>query len=120
MARKGKPYIVTHECNGRTFDIIIGKNAIDNWRIIREADGDDMWIHAKDMPSAHVIIKEHLMKGIVNTLYPEEILRIAGEYCKTYSNIQKKIKIDYTLVKNVTIGKMAGQVSLKDVLFIVV
>ncbi|MGI6004872.1 MAG: Rqc2 family fibronectin-binding protein [Christensenellales bacterium] len=37
--------------------ILVGKNNTQNDRLIRQADGQDIWLHAKDRPGSHVIIK---------------------------------------------------------------
>ena len=36
--------------------ISVGKNALQNERLTLSARGDEMWLHAKDMPGSHVII----------------------------------------------------------------
>lgn len=36
--------------------ISVGKNALQNERLTMTARGDDVWLHAKDMPGSHVII----------------------------------------------------------------
>ena len=34
----------------------IGKNSLQNERLTQSARGDEIWLHAKDMPGSHVII----------------------------------------------------------------
>lgn len=36
--------------------ISVGKNALQNERLTQSARGDEIWLHAKDMPGSHVII----------------------------------------------------------------
>ena len=36
--------------------ISVGKNALQNERLTLSAQGDDLWLHAKDMPGSHVIV----------------------------------------------------------------
>ena len=36
--------------------ISVGKNALQNERLTQGAHGEDVWLHAKDMPGSHVII----------------------------------------------------------------
>lgn len=38
------------------FTIWVGKNNIQNERLLRQAQGDDIWLHARDIPGSHVII----------------------------------------------------------------
>ena len=57
-AKKKKP-VVSEPLRFRSregFMILAGKNSMQNERLTRDADGDDMWLHAKDMPGAHVIL----------------------------------------------------------------
>ena len=57
-AKKKKP-VVSEPLRFKSregFMILAGKNSIQNERLTRDADGDDMWLHAKDMPGAHVIL----------------------------------------------------------------
>lgn len=36
--------------------ISVGKNALQNERLTQSAHGEDVWLHAKDMPGSHVIL----------------------------------------------------------------
>ena len=36
--------------------ISVGKNSLQNERLTQSARGDEIWLHAKDMPGSHVII----------------------------------------------------------------
>ncbi len=38
-------------------EIFVGKNNVQNDRLTGAASGDEIWLHAKDMPGSHVIIK---------------------------------------------------------------
>ena len=38
-------------------EIFVGKNNVQNDRLTAAALGDELWLHAKDMPGSHVIIK---------------------------------------------------------------
>ncbi len=39
------------------FRIYAGKNGAQNDALTQSADGDDLWLHAKDMPGSHIIVK---------------------------------------------------------------
>ncbi len=39
-------------------EILVGKNSMQNERLTRDARGDDLWLHAKDMPGSHVILRK--------------------------------------------------------------
>ena len=49
-----KPY---HYRSSDGIDIYVGKNSLQNDRLTGSARGGEMWLHAKDMPGSHVIIR---------------------------------------------------------------
>lgn len=77
-------------------DILVGKNSTQNDRITTQAKGDETWLHAKDMPGSHVIIKK---EGNI----PETTLLQAAQLAAFYSKGRNgsQIPIDYTLRKYV-------------------
>lgn len=107
--------ITTIISENRTFKIIVGKNEKENWKIIDDADGDDMWIHVSDSPSCHVIIREELTSGSTSD-YPEDVILHAANECKANSKCKNKskVKIVYCLIKNIKKGKAIGQVEILE------
>ena len=92
-ARKKKP-AVSKPMSFRSsdgFEILAGKNSVQNERLTRDADGDDIWLHAKDMPGSHVILRlEH------RPVTQEALLdaaRIAAWYSKSRG---VSVPVDYT------------------------
>ena len=77
-------------------EILVGKNAIQNDRLTMEAAGDAMWLHAKDMPGSHVIIRT---EGEI----PRETLKQAALLAAWYSKGQRSslVPVDYTRRKYV-------------------
>ena len=60
--RKDASLLQKSEARGRTFrlhDLIayMGKSAEDNLKILRKAQPFDLWMHLKDYPSAHVVVR---------------------------------------------------------------
>ncbi len=39
------------------FVILVGRNSLQNERLLKSAQGNDLWLHAKDMPGSHVIVR---------------------------------------------------------------
>ena len=75
-------------------EIIVGKNSAQNDRVTGAAKGSDTWLHAKDMPGSHVIVKsEH---PSADTL--AMALRLAAWYSKGKG---VSVPVDYTLRKHV-------------------
>ncbi len=85
---KSKPYHYL-SCDG--IDIFVGKNAAQNERLTGDARPNEMWLHAKDMPGSHVIIRR---EGDI----PETTLAQAATLAAWYSKGQHSsmVPIDYT------------------------
>lgn len=79
-------------------EILVGKNSKANHELVfHMAKGEDYWFHAKDYPSAHVVVKnvgENLAEDLINFA-----ARIAGGLSKGRTNL--KIDVDYTQKKYV-------------------
>ncbi len=85
---KSKPY---HYRSSDGIDIYVGKNAAQNDRLTGEARANETWLHAKDMPGSHVIIRT---EGEV----PRQTLLEAAILAAWYSKGQhsSNVPIDYT------------------------
>ena len=90
---KSKPY---HYRSVDGMDIFVGKNAAQNERLTGDARPNEMWLHAKDMPGSHVIIKA---EGNI----PDSTLSQAATLAAWYSKGQHStmVPIDYTLKRYV-------------------
>ena len=90
---KSKPY---HYRSTDGIDIFVGKNAAQNERLTGNARPNEMWLHAKDMPGSHVIIKA---EGSI----PDSTLSQAATLAAWYSKGQHSsmVPIDYTLKRYV-------------------
>lgn len=75
-------------------EIVVGKNSAQNDRVTGSAKGQETWLHAKDMPGSHVIIKaEKPSPGALQTA-----LRLAAWYSRGKG---AGVPVDYTLRRNV-------------------
>ena len=75
-------------------EIIVGKNSAQNDRVTGAARGNDTWLHAKDMPGSHVIVKaEHPAPDTLGMA-----LRLAAWYSRGKGTA---VPVDYTLRKYV-------------------
>ena len=90
-------------------EIIVGKNSAQNDRVTGSAKGTDTWLHAKDMPGSHVIVKAE--RPSPDTL--AMALRLAAWYSKGKG---VSVPVDYTLRKHVKKpgGSPAGFVIYTD------
>lgn len=85
----------TFEYNG--YKIRAGKNNIQNDKLTFSSRPSDMWLHAKNYHSAHVVIESN------GKHVPDEIILIAAEICAFYSEAKGggKVEVDYCQKKYV-------------------
>lgn len=78
------------------YKIMVGKNEKGNIALLKESRKSDMWLHIKDLPSSHVIIRTE------KQTLPEEVLLFAAKLCVHLSVTSKGgYLVDYTQRKNV-------------------
>jgi predicted ribosome quality control (RQC) complex YloA/Tae2 family protein len=87
-------------------DFIVGENDKDNWKIILESNKEYIWLHAHNIPSAHVIIE-------IDTPLVDE-MKYACELCKKQTKINAQVEYIYTKIKNIKLGNKAGEVVIKN------
>ncbi|PKK39216.1 Fibronectin/fibrinogen-binding protein [Clostridiaceae bacterium JG1575] len=94
--KKESPSKPMHFRSTEGFDLYVGKNNNQNDALtLRLADGRDTWLHTKNYPGSHVIIKG---EG-----FSMETLLEAANLAAWYSKAQcgSKVPVDYTLVRHV-------------------
>ncbi|MCD8502475.1 MAG: NFACT family protein [Bacillaceae bacterium] len=77
-------------------EILVGKNNIQNEYLTnRLARRDETWLHTKDIPGSHVVIR--------SIDYDEETLRQAATIAAYYSKakLSSSVPVDYTLIRHV-------------------
>lgn len=80
------------------FTILVGKNNRQNDRLtLRDAKDNDIWLHTKDIPGSHVIIRTEGQE------VPDPTLEQAAQLAAWYSKAREaqKVPVDYTLRKHV-------------------
>ena len=89
---ESKPH---HFLSDEGIDIFVGKNNVQNDRLTGAALGDELWLHAKDMPGSHVIVK--------STAPGNATILQAAQLAATFSKGRQadKVPVDYTLRKYV-------------------
>jgi predicted ribosome quality control (RQC) complex YloA/Tae2 family protein len=91
-------------------EILAGQNNLQNEYLVqRLAAKTDLWLHVKDMPGAHIIIKaEHPQEETI-----EEAALLAAYFSRgAYSS---NVPVDYTQVKNVRrLGNKPGMVTYSN------
>jgi predicted ribosome quality control (RQC) complex YloA/Tae2 family protein len=96
--------------NNTTYTIIIGKNKNENWSIIDDASGTDLWFHISEIPSCHVILKTDEKINIV----PRQVIKRCAYLCKINSSAKTMTKCDviYAAITNVKKTDIVGQVTV--------
>ncbi len=85
------------------YKIGLGKNEKGNIELLENAKAKDVWIHMKDVPSAHVIITTDKQN------VPPHIIEAAARLCVDFTTIAKdKYLVDYTPRREVTIQSGAN------------
>jgi len=93
QSAKSKPLLFVTE----GYEIFVGKNNHQNDQLLKTAEKDDIWMHTKNIPGSHVIIKTR--GGNV----PDSVLEAAASLCAYYSKGRgsSMIAVDYCPRKNV-------------------
>jgi predicted ribosome quality control (RQC) complex YloA/Tae2 family protein len=89
-------------------EISIGKNALDNWRLLEESEPQHYFFHLTHFSSPYVILKNPYNMT-------QQIIECA-ELCKAkskYKNIPR-VKVDYTPCSNVSKGEEVGEALYKS------
>ncbi len=93
--KQSKPH---HFVSSDGFHIYVGKNNKQNdYLTLKFSNKDDLWLHTKDIPGSHVIIKNK-QKEFSETAINEGAM-LAGYYSK--GRMSQNLPIDYTEVKHV-------------------
>ncbi|MDR1204434.1 MAG: NFACT family protein [Peptococcaceae bacterium] len=95
--RAGADYISKAACLG--FEIYCGKNNRQNdYLTMKMARGEDIWLHTKDIPGSHVLIKNPGGRDV-----PPEVVEKAAQWAAWHSKARQSSKapVDYTKRKHV-------------------
>ncbi len=85
------------------YKISLGKNEKGNILLLKEAKMGDIWLHLKDMPSTHVIIRTD-KKSV-----PDSVLLFAAKLCVNFSVEEKgSYLVDYTHRRHVKMREGAN------------
>ncbi len=81
------------------YEILVGKSSLQNdFLTTKFASNKDIWLHTKDIPGSHVIIRTEGSTPDEQTLY--EAALIAAYYSKAKDS--SNVPVDYTLIKHVS------------------
>ncbi len=94
--KKAKPTIPYRNFTCDGYQILAGRNNLQNDALLRAAAPDDVWLHAQRYHSCHVVIR-------TNGRSPSDmVLSFAANVCAKYSDANgDRVPVDYCLVKHV-------------------
>lgn len=107
---KGKPVapgggVPLHVQSRDGFTVLIGKNSRQNEEVtFHQATANDIWLHARGVPGAHVIIKASGREVPRSTI--EQAAQLAAYYSQARGSTS--VSVDYTLQKHVRHMKGGG------------
>ncbi|SFV52063.1 Fibronectin/fibrinogen-binding protein [hydrothermal vent metagenome] len=85
------------------YKVQLGKNEKGNIELLKSAKARDIWLHLKDRPSTHVIIKTDKQN------IPQNVLQTAARLCVEFTTSQKdRFLVDYTPRREVKIQEGAN------------
>lgn len=104
---------INHYFNNINKSIIykIGKNALENDKIIDEANENDIWFHISGSPSSHVIASVSNISLTKRELFT--VIKRGGLFCKENTkgfSSEKDVPIVYTKIKYITKTNIIGTV----------
>jgi len=97
----------------REITFYIGQHKNENFDVIDKGDPDDLWFHANDVSSCHVVAI--IPKDIILNKELRYIIKAGALLCKRYTNKLKnisKIEIIYTEIKNIEKTEYSGCVNI--------
>jgi len=80
--------------------IMVGKNEKGNIKLLKRANANDYWLHIKNYPGAHVIIKNNKLQ------IPQNVLQKAAQLAVAFSG-KEEGEVDYTKRKFVKVKEGA-------------
>ncbi len=108
--------------NGLSIIYHIGTSAQDNFNIIDQSTDNDLWFHADNYSSCHVIAKIDLNLNLKRKQM-QTIIKWGAILCKRHTSklkTQSNIDIIYTQIKNVKKTDVIGQVNVTNTKIITV
>lgn len=82
------------------YEIFIGKNNMQNDELtLKTANSNDLWLHVKNAPGSHVIVRTGAKNGQVT----QKVIEEAASYAAYYSSERQStnVTVDFTRVKHV-------------------
>jgi predicted ribosome quality control (RQC) complex YloA/Tae2 family protein len=95
-------------------ECLVGCSQLDNDLVIDSGDDEDMWFHAAEVSSCHVVIRVPPDTSSSQIRY---LAKAGAGLCKQHTkklSSEKRVKFHYTCLANVSKTKIPGRVLLRD------
>jgi len=80
------------------YKVLVGRNSNENQKLLQIAKANDLWMHIRDLPSSHVIIRTDKQN------LPQSVIEAAAKLCVDFSvKNPGEYEVDYTKRKFVKI-----------------
>jgi len=80
------------------YKVLVGRNSNENQKLLKIAKANDLWMHIRDIPSSHVIIKTDKQN------LPDSVIQAAAKLCVDFSvKNPGDYEVDYTKRKHVKV-----------------
>lgn len=99
--KKEKPEPIRYELSDGT-EVLVGRNNIENdWLTMKYASKTDVWMHTKDIPGSHVIVKMEIGRNVDDL--PAELIYEAASIAAYHSKAggSDNVPVDYVPVRYV-------------------
>ena len=96
----------------RDITFYIGQNKNENFDVIDKGDPDDLWFHANEISSCHIVA---IIPKDISNKELKYIIKAGALLCKKYTNKLKSlsdVEIIYTQVKNIEKTEYSGCVKI--------
>lgn len=96
---KSAPFKVTSDAG---FVIFVGRNSRQNDELVNRSEPYDLWLHARRVPGAHVLIKTNAKT------VPPAVLEEAASYAAYYSKHRNEAKVEVMVAEARHVRKLKG------------
>ncbi|SFZ98634.1 Fibronectin/fibrinogen-binding protein [hydrothermal vent metagenome] len=80
------------------YKVLVGRNSNENQKLLSLAKGNDIWMHTREIPGSHVIIRTDKQN------LPDSVLEVAAKLCVDFStDMPGNYLVDYTKRKFVKV-----------------
>ena len=104
----------------REITFYIGRNKNENFDVIDKGLEHDLWFHANELSSCHVVA---IIPEDLSNKQKKYIIKMGAILCKKYTNKlrnQQKVQILYTEIKNIEKTNIIGCVEIKNKKIIII